>query len=95
MAEYVSVDQLFKCETCFHNQNGKCSSWCDSVESYRPAYDKLKKVDAVEVVRCKNCRHCKVNPDSDAYKCNRRGYFAEEVEADGFCNYGKRRDDNG
>lgn len=90
MTEYISVDQLFKCETCFHNQNGKCYSWCDSAESYRPAYDKLKKVDAIEVIRCKDCRHCKFNSDSDAYKCNRRGYFVEEVEAGGFCNYGER-----
>lgn len=45
--------------------------------------------DVIEVVRCKDCRHCKFNPDSEAYKCNRRGYFIEEVEADGFCSYGE------
>ena len=40
---YVSVDQLCKFETCFYMKgNGKCSSYCDAGESYRPAYDKLK-----------------------------------------------------
>ena len=52
MAEYIDIKQLWNCETCFHHQNGKCSPsvWCDHGESYRPAYDKLKKADVVEVV---------------------------------------------
>ena len=41
MGRYIEVDSLWNCETCFHNQNGKCNTWCDSYESYRPAYDKL------------------------------------------------------
>ena len=52
MAEYIDIKQLWNCETCFHHQNGKCSPsvWCDHGESYRPAYDKLKKANVVEVV---------------------------------------------
>ena len=41
MGRYIEVDSLWNCETCFHNQNGKCNTWCDCYESYRPAYDKL------------------------------------------------------
>lgn len=43
MGKYVELKQLWKCETCFHHQNGKCSSnaWCENGESYRPAYSKL------------------------------------------------------
>lgn len=52
MTEYVELDSLWKCETCFHNKNGKCSHevWCENGEGYRPAYDKLPivKLDSVE-----------------------------------------------
>ena len=43
MKEYVEVNSLWKCETCFNHSNGKCSTdvWCENGESYRPAYDKL------------------------------------------------------
>lgn len=43
MKQYIELDSLWKCETCFHRQNGKCSPdiWCDHGESYRPAYDKF------------------------------------------------------
>lgn len=51
MAEYIEISQLWKCETCFHHQNGRCSPpvWCDHGESYRPAYEKLKKADVAPV----------------------------------------------
>ena len=43
MKKYVALDELWQCETCFHHSGGKCSPlvWCDSKESYRPAYDQL------------------------------------------------------
>lgn len=51
MKEYIEVDSLWKCETCFHHSNGKCSTdvWCENGESYRPAYDKLKVVNTKEI----------------------------------------------
>lgn len=50
MEKYVNVNSLWKCETCFHHQNGKCSPniWCESGESYRPSYNKLTIVDAMD-----------------------------------------------
>ena len=47
--------------------------------------DKLKAVDAVEVVRCKDCKLCA----HDKW-CERRTLF---VFADDFCSYGERKDD--
>lgn len=41
MNKYVALDELWKCETCFHHLSGKCDTWCDCCESYRPAYSKL------------------------------------------------------
>jgi hypothetical protein len=46
---YIDIDQLFKCETCFYYRGGKCTSYCDWRESYRPAISKLKIADVEEV----------------------------------------------
>lgn len=54
MPEYIEVDQMWKCETCFHHRSGKCALGmfgCDHGESYRPAYSKLKKADVAPVAR--------------------------------------------
>lgn len=44
-------------------------------------------VDAVPVVRCKDCKHYRNYPDGLCYLC------AVCVEPDDFCSYGERRDD--
>lgn len=46
MAEYISMDCLWKCESCFYHRSGKCSTgvWCENGESYRPDYSKLQVV---------------------------------------------------
>ena len=42
--KYLALDELWKCETCFHYRSGECAPrvWCEHGESYRPAYDKLE-----------------------------------------------------
>ena len=42
-------------------------------------------VDAIEVVRCKNCAKCQVDTIFDQYWCG-----GERVLPNGFCNYGRR-----
>ena len=53
-------------------------------------------VDAVPVVRCKDCRHCTKDENIiGAYGyCYHFGCYAHEpmVEADDFCSYGERRE---
>ena len=77
--KYISVDQLWKCETCFYmGSNGKCRSDCDTVESYRPAYSKFKFADVAPVVHgewieekypfCNVCPHCGVVIDRTCIK---------------------------
>lgn len=50
-------------------------------------------IDAVEVVRCKDClsreAHFKRNGEVYFYRCN---YFDIEIEPLGFCSYGERKD---
>lgn len=56
-------------------------------------------VDAVEVVRCKDCRFCKKHPTSDDVKmCTNQEWNDEYyplVEDDDYCSYGERREDDG
>lgn len=51
-------------------------------------------VDAVEVVRCKDCKYSSCNPVKLTYACNHpsglRGYLNEGFY---FCNHGERKQD--
>ena len=61
--------------------------------SLREVLEDAPAVDAVEVVRCKDCKYFVpfVDPYNKAGMCNRKmlGLIAE----DGFCSYGERRTD--
>lgn len=49
-------------------------------------------VDAVQVVRCKECKYYK--PEEYECGCDFAGGLPY-VKSDDFCSYGERRDDNG
>ena len=52
-------------------------------------------VDAVEVVRCKDCKHCyKSTSSSTNYRCKVWGVYDTdcEVTPEHFCSYGERKD---
>ena len=55
-------------------------------------------MDAVEVVRCRNCKHAWIHPCGYVY-CHRDGRNAYEMtfNLDSFCSYGERKEgtDNG
>ncbi len=53
-------------------------------------------VDAVEVVRCRDCRFCKKYSEKHSKRdfliCDRPRMDLREVRADDFCSYGERKD---
>lgn len=56
-------------------------------------------IDAVPVVRCKDCKHYRNHPNGLCYALtepydNERGYKGDThcVEPDDFCSYGERKD---
>jgi hypothetical protein len=51
--------------------------------------------DVVEVVRCKDCIFCRYVSSADIYKCDRRGYFSEEVDPNDFCSKAKKKGEDG
>ena len=61
----------------YHLSDGKFQHWVEVQPS----------VDAVEVVRCKDCKH----RDADDF-CTGRGYPNVLVPDDGFCDKGERRE---
>ena len=52
-------------------------------------------IDAVPVVRCKDCKHAWIHPCGYVY-CHRDGRNASEMtfNLDSFCSYGERMDNN-
>lgn len=62
-----------------------CAGWNGMVR----LLEKAPTVDAVEVVRCRGCKHYK--PDEYECGCDFAGGLPY-VKADDFCSYGERRD---
>ena len=64
----------------------------DCVEIARKAIVNAPTVDAVEVVRCKDCGFAVYNSSNDTYKCRSMNGMYRTVEQDDFCSYGERRE---
>lgn len=81
----VDINTLWKCETCYFDHYGKCTNkfGCDHGEGYRPAYSKLKVVEA-EIVNtaqwiagraCNHVPHRIKNPEKWViYHCSECGH---------------------
>lgn len=74
---------------------GRCSrnllpaDYCAGWNGLIRLIEKAPTVDAVEVVRCNDCKHYK--PDEYECGCDFAGGLPY-VKADDFCSYGERRD---
>ena len=57
------------------------------------AVDEQPTVDAMEVVRCRDCKHAWIHPCGYVY-CHRDGRNAYEMtfNLDSFCSYGERKE---
>ena len=72
-----------------------------SLEAVLRGIDFATAVDAVEVVRCKNCDHCHwytklnhlIGTQESEYWCNNGKGRPREVKPDDFCSYGERKSD--
>ena len=52
--------------------------------------EKLPAADVVSVVRCRDCIHCEAGGYTDLLYCE---YFDWGINADYFCSYGERKDE--
>ena len=66
------------------------------LDCYALQYGTVKDRDVVEVVRCKDCKHCEqVESLAHIWSCFcKRFRKAMEVDAEDFCSYGERRESN-
>ena len=62
----------------------------NSIETIQEWIDNAPTIDAVPVVRCKDCEHSK-EWYRDRLMCHVWAEFGVSVFEDGFCNYGERR----
>ena len=60
------------------------------------AVEEMPTVDAVEVVRCRQCKHYEIHKPKVLENCERNGYIIP-MKPDDFCSYGERKEgaDNG
>ena len=76
------------------NMNEVDTSDCTDVEDILSAVitylSEQPTVDAVEVVRCKDCRYCQ--RDSNGMWCFND--YEHNLQPDDYCSYGERRTDN-
>ena len=94
MNKYIDADKLAD----------KYDEILNNPEEYdKPIHDMLIELyaatseDVVEVVRCENCEHWKCNPNTDEYGvCKKASYDDFEVimDADDYCSYEKRKEEN-
>ena len=53
--------------------------------------DEIPTIDAVEVVRCKDCKYSFYDKDYESYNCRKHEYV-ECFDADDYCSWGERND---
>ena len=89
MARLIDKDALLK-----NNDKSLWVDWCDK-EIFDAIIEEAPTVDAVEVVRCKDCEHSYLDTKCRILYCKRQNSFSlvsEEVEPDDYCSYGERKE---
>ncbi len=61
-----------------------------AIRLIRTAIDRAPTIDAVPVVRCKDCEYFGMNDENVPYCFNRFGL--DDPEPNGYCNYGRQKD---
>lgn len=87
MARYIDVDTLLKAIVGEYGRNSATEMLVIGV------LNNLLKADVMEVVRCRECKHCqKVQDewDNDWYFCLNSANN-KSVESTDFCSYGERK----
>ena len=54
--------------------------------------DRAPTIDAVPIVRCKDCKHYEIHKPKVLENCERNGYIIP-MKPDDFCSYGERKNE--
>ena len=98
MARLIEADALHRKVKIETNPYGKPTIDYDSGVKVLEWIDKAPTIDAVPVVRCRDCKHYKPQKKSahwenSANYCNR--VVTIKVQPDDFCSYGERKEGGG
>ena len=96
MARLIDADALHRKVMMETNPYGKPTIDYDSGVKVLEWIEQALTVDAVPVVRCRDCKHAWIHPCGYVY-CHRDGRNAYEMtfNLDSFCSYGERKDGDG
>ena len=64
---------------------------CEIKQDFADMISNVPTVDAVKVVRCKDCKHYEIHKPKVLENCERNGYIIP-MKPDDFCSYGERKD---
>lgn len=53
-------------------------------------YDEIQAMPFLDIVRCKDCKHCHYEQKDDIYHCYK--LFHRFYDTDNYCSYGERTD---
>lgn len=83
-------------ENCHGYSGNKKAIYREAILAVKSILHSAKLIDAVPVVRCRDCKHAWINPCVYVY-CHRDGRNAYEItfNLDSFCSYGERKDGDG
>jgi hypothetical protein len=87
MKRYVDVDELYDAVCDVDWSEGEKAK-----EDFLLEILCAQEVNVAEVVRCHNCAYCRYELSSLCYKCDRRGFYSEEVDPNDFCSKAKKKE---
>ena len=80
-------------ENCHGYSGNKKAIYREAILAVKSILHSAKPIDAVPVVRCRDCKHALIHPCGYVY-CHRDGRNAYEMtfNLDSFCSYGERKE---
>ena len=91
MGRLIDADKLKNHYAWWENGTAEMTL-AEAKKNFDVIIDVQPTVDAVEVVRCKDCKHREVQVDG-VFRYEMCGIRNEIINLDGFCHMGKRRED--
>ena len=90
---YIDTKYIGECETCRHHISGKCDTWCDHGECYRPNMSKIPTADVVEVKHGEWVFNRHQAPNEKTYYCSLCAEGESDYGRDNYCpNCGAKMD---
>jgi hypothetical protein len=91
----INVTPLIdECDECMRIEWNKSvyTTWAEAEEDFKNRLMDAPTVDAVEVVRCKDCEYYEIGKDYLPYCNHCDGGIADYPRKDDFCSRGERKD---